>query len=61
MLQPSCRTTGAPSYYNYKGNRKTWEQHRKEDLPHITYCGKIAVAPDDARRWFMREHPTGTW
>eukprot|EP00959_Pyramimonas_sp_CCMP1952_P101938 2131854-Pyramimonas_sp.AAC.1 len=61
MLQPSCRTTGPPSYYTCKVNHSTWEQHHKEDLPHITYCGKIAVTQDNARRWFIREQPTGTW
>eukprot|EP00959_Pyramimonas_sp_CCMP1952_P008357 174753-Pyramimonas_sp.AAC.1 len=50
VLQPSCRTTGPPSYYNYKANHSTWEQHHKEGLPHITYCGKIAVTQDNARR-----------
>eukprot|EP00959_Pyramimonas_sp_CCMP1952_P029332 615772-Pyramimonas_sp.AAC.1 len=47
MLQPSCRTTGQPSYYNYKTNTNTWEQH--------------PVAQDNARRWFIREQPTGQW
>eukprot|EP00959_Pyramimonas_sp_CCMP1952_P194832 4074233-Pyramimonas_sp.AAC.1 len=29
MLQPSCRTIGPPSYYNYQANYNTWEQHHK--------------------------------
>eukprot|EP00959_Pyramimonas_sp_CCMP1952_P042947 898702-Pyramimonas_sp.AAC.1 len=27
ILQPNCRTTGPPSYCNYKVNYNTWEQH----------------------------------
>eukprot|EP00959_Pyramimonas_sp_CCMP1952_P121084 2531536-Pyramimonas_sp.AAC.1 len=50
ILQPSCRRTGPPSYYNYQANYNTWKQHHKEDLPHTTHCGKIAVTPDNARR-----------
>eukprot|EP00959_Pyramimonas_sp_CCMP1952_P211915 4434417-Pyramimonas_sp.AAC.1 len=46
MLQPSCRAPGPPSNYNYKVNHSTWEQHHKEDLPHIAYCGKIAVTQE---------------
>eukprot|EP00959_Pyramimonas_sp_CCMP1952_P303046 6340977-Pyramimonas_sp.AAC.1 len=26
IRQPNCRTTGPPSYYNYKANYNTWEQ-----------------------------------
>eukprot|EP00959_Pyramimonas_sp_CCMP1952_P031410 658720-Pyramimonas_sp.AAC.1 len=55
---PQHRTTillQLPSQLN------TWEQHYKEDLPHITYCGKIAVTQDNARRWFIREQFTGRW
>eukprot|EP00959_Pyramimonas_sp_CCMP1952_P079010 1651760-Pyramimonas_sp.AAC.1 len=35
MRQPSCRTTGLPSYFNAKVNCDTWYEHHNEDLPHI--------------------------
>ena len=43
ILQPNCRSTGRNSYYNAVMNRDTWLQHHEEDLPHIQYCGKVAL------------------
>eukprot|EP00959_Pyramimonas_sp_CCMP1952_P115032 2404965-Pyramimonas_sp.AAC.1 len=34
MLQPSCRTTGLPSYFNSQVNHDTWYEHH-ESRPHI--------------------------
>eukprot|EP00959_Pyramimonas_sp_CCMP1952_P030088 630830-Pyramimonas_sp.AAC.1 len=40
MLQPSCRKTGLPSYFNAKVNCDTWHAHHKGDLTHIKFCGE---------------------
>ena len=61
ILQPSCRTTGPPSYFNAQANYNTWKAHHKEDLPHIMFCGWVAMKQDDLGRWYLREQPTGTW
>eukprot|EP00959_Pyramimonas_sp_CCMP1952_P115595 2416499-Pyramimonas_sp.AAC.1 len=60
ILQPSCRTTGLPSYFNAKVNYDTWHEHHQEDLPHIKFCGKVAVRQNYLRRFHFREQPVGT-
>eukprot|EP00959_Pyramimonas_sp_CCMP1952_P132136 2762840-Pyramimonas_sp.AAC.1 len=60
ILQPSCRKTGLPSYFNAKVNHDTWHEHHKEDLPRIKFCGKVAVRQNDVRRFCLREQPVGT-
>ena len=61
VLQPNCRTTRLPSYFNAQVNYETWLEHHKEDLPHITFCGVVATLQYDKDRYFLREQPTGTW
>eukprot|EP00959_Pyramimonas_sp_CCMP1952_P098836 2066494-Pyramimonas_sp.AAC.1 len=55
MLQPNCRATGPPSYYNYQANYNTWKQHHNEDLPYISYCGKIATGPKDTAGDYIKK------
>ena len=43
VLEPHCRSVGRPSYFNAKGNPFTWSNHFEEDLPHLRYCGKVAL------------------
>eukprot|EP00959_Pyramimonas_sp_CCMP1952_P397768 8334513-Pyramimonas_sp.AAC.1 len=43
ILQPSCRMTGLPSYFNPKVHCGTGHEHHKEGLSHTKYCGKVAV------------------
>eukprot|EP00959_Pyramimonas_sp_CCMP1952_P298665 6247017-Pyramimonas_sp.AAC.1 len=57
--QPSCRTTGLPSYFNAQVKYETWHEHRKADLPHIKFCGKVAVRQNDLRKFYLREQPVG--
>eukprot|EP00959_Pyramimonas_sp_CCMP1952_P095095 1988748-Pyramimonas_sp.AAC.1 len=33
MLQPNCRTTGLPSYFNANVKCDTWHEHHRGDLP----------------------------
>eukprot|EP00959_Pyramimonas_sp_CCMP1952_P181935 3804208-Pyramimonas_sp.AAC.1 len=61
ILQPSCRTTGLPSYFNAKGSYDTWHEHHKVDLPHIKFCAKVAARQNCLRRFYSREQPVGTW
>eukprot|EP00959_Pyramimonas_sp_CCMP1952_P300546 6286114-Pyramimonas_sp.AAC.1 len=61
ILQPGCRTTGVPSYLNSQVNYDTWHEHHKEDIPHLKFCGKVTMRPNDLRRFFLREQPVGTW
>eukprot|EP00959_Pyramimonas_sp_CCMP1952_P108906 2277276-Pyramimonas_sp.AAC.1 len=60
VLQPSCRTTGLPSYLDAKVNYDTWHEHHKEDLPHIKFSGKVVVCQTYLRRFYVREQPVGT-
>ena len=39
----------------------TWNRHHQEDLPHIRYCGKVALKQMSLKRFFLREQPVGTW
>ena len=57
ILQPNCRTTGLPSYFNSQVNYDTWYEHHEEDLPHIKFCGEVAVRQDDLQRFYLREQP----
>ena len=43
ILQPNCRTTGPPSYFSSQVNYDTWHAHNQEDLPHIKFCGRVAL------------------
>ena len=61
ILQPNCRTTGPLSHFNAQVNYETWNAHHQEDLPHIKFCGKVALLQDDLHRFFLREQPRGTW
>eukprot|EP00959_Pyramimonas_sp_CCMP1952_P205696 4301586-Pyramimonas_sp.AAC.1 len=61
MQQPNCRTTGLPSYSNSQANFDALHEHHKEDLPHIKFCGKVALRQNDLRRFYSREQPLGTW
>ena len=61
IVQPNCRTTGRPSYFNAQVNYTTWLKHHNEDLPHIKFCGTAAIIQDNLGRYFLREQPTGTW
>eukprot|EP00959_Pyramimonas_sp_CCMP1952_P312896 6549454-Pyramimonas_sp.AAC.1 len=61
VLQPNCRTSGLPSYFNAKVNYDTWHEHHKEDLPHIKLCEKVAVRQNELRRFYLREQTVGTW
>ena len=61
VLQPNCRTTGRNSYYNSIVNHGTWKRHHDQDLPHIQYCGHIALKQIKKGRYFLREQPAGTW
>ncbi len=61
VLQPNCRTTGRNSYYNWYANHGTWKKHHEQDLPHIQYCGHIALTQIKKKRFFIREQPAGTW
>ena len=60
-LQPNCRATCLPSCFNANVNYETWHERHQEDLPRITFCGKVATLQDDLRRLFVREQPVGTW
>eukprot|EP00959_Pyramimonas_sp_CCMP1952_P401769 8418485-Pyramimonas_sp.AAC.1 len=53
ILQPNCRTTALPSYFNSMVNYDTWYEHHKEDLPHIKLCGRVVVRRDDIRRFYL--------
>eukprot|EP00959_Pyramimonas_sp_CCMP1952_P399034 8361481-Pyramimonas_sp.AAC.1 len=61
MLQFSCRTTGLPPFFSAELNYDMWHAHHKDDLPHILFCGKVAVRQTDLRRFYLREQPVGTW
>ena len=61
VLQPNCRTVGRNSYYNSVMYHDTWKQHHQEDLPHLQYCGQVALKQMKMGRFFLREQPVGTW
>eukprot|EP00974_Lingulodinium_polyedra_P063531 6133876-Lingulodinium_polyedra.AAC.1 len=39
----------------------TWNNHHVQDLPHIQYCGQVALQQMEHGRYFIREEPAGTW
>ena len=60
ILQPNCRSVGKLAYFNAKVNYDTWHKHYEEDLPHMKYCGVVALKQMRMNRYFMREQPAGT-
>ena len=56
-MAPSCRTVGPPSNVNASINFDTWASHRQEDLPHLQFCGAIALIQLDHNRDFFAEQP----
>eukprot|EP00959_Pyramimonas_sp_CCMP1952_P353834 7413390-Pyramimonas_sp.AAC.1 len=54
ILQPNCRTNGLPPYFKPQVNYDTWYEHHKEDLPHIRFCGKVAMRQNDLQRCYLR-------
>eukprot|EP00959_Pyramimonas_sp_CCMP1952_P051661 1079668-Pyramimonas_sp.AAC.1 len=61
MLQPNCRTTGLPSYFNSQVNHDTWHENHKKVFPHIKFWCKVAIRQNDLRLLYLREQPVGTW
>eukprot|EP00959_Pyramimonas_sp_CCMP1952_P197361 4127322-Pyramimonas_sp.AAC.1 len=61
ILQPNCRTTGFPSYFNAQVSYDTWREYHREDLSHAKFCGKVAARQNDLRRFYLREQPVGPW
>ena len=61
VLQPSCRSVGAFSSYNAVHHYDTWHQHHLEDLPHIKFCGEIALLQSQLNRFWIREQPAPSW
>ncbi len=61
VLQPNCRSTGPNSWYNSKMHYTTWKKHHDEDLPHIKFCGEVALIQIQKGRYFLREQPVGNW
>ena len=55
ILQPNCRTTGRNSYYNAKMHYDTWHEHHTTDLPHIRFCGDVALR-QVLGRFFLRDY-----
>ena len=43
VMAPSCRSTGAPSYLNAHIHYETWKATFEEDMPHIMFCGRVAL------------------
>ena len=60
-MAPSCRTVGPPSNVNASINHDTWAAHRLQDLPHLQFCGSIALIQLDRDRDFFAEHPYPTY
>ena len=60
VLQPNCRSTGSFSHYNRVHNYNAWHKHHVEDLPHIRYCGHVALRQAKHERYWIREQPSGT-
>ena len=60
ILQPNCRTVGRFTPLNQQNNYDTWYEHFKEDLPHMKYCGEVALLQMKLNRYFLREQPAGS-
>ena len=60
ILQPNCRSVGKLAHFNMVMNYDTWHKHHEEDLPHISYCGRVALKQLRLKRYFLREQPAGT-
>eukprot|EP00973_Karenia_brevis_P014861 2030162-Karenia_brevis.AAC.1 len=43
IRQPNWRTLGNCSHYNWHHNYDTTKKHHDEDLPHLPYCGEVAL------------------
>ena len=61
ILQPNCRSVGKLSYVNSVHHADTWNAHLMEDLPHIRYCGEVALKQMELGRYWIREQPAGSW
>ena len=60
ILQPNCRSVSKLAYFNATVNHSTWQRHYNEDLPHLKYCGEVALRQLRLNRYFLREQPAGT-
>ena len=60
ILQPNCRTVGPLSHPNWTHAPETTYKHYREDLPHMQFCGEIALLQLTHQRHFLREQPKGT-
>ena len=55
VLQPNCRSTCRNSYFNIMMKYDIWNAHHQEDLPHLQYCGQVALKQTLLLRLFLRE------
>ena len=60
ILQPNCRTVGSFSPLNWIHAPETTRKQHQDDLPHLKFCGEIALLQLSHRRHFLREQPKGT-
>ena len=60
LMAPSCRTLGPTSNLNYKINYDTWLKHYQEDMPHVHFCGRVAMLQIQLRNFFFAENPWPT-
>ena len=61
ILEPNCRSVGKFSNINAIKYHDTWRRHHEEDLPHIRFCGKVALRQRSYDRHWLREQPEGSW
>ena len=61
VMAPSCRALGPPSNVNYHINYESWAASYAEDLPHLQFCGSIAVLQIRKGIFLFAENPWPTW
>ena len=61
VMAPSCRAIGPPSNLNAKINPEGWERSLLTDLPHLEFCGKMAILQSRKGRFWFAETSWPTW
>ena len=61
VMAPACRSVGPTSNLNYNINHRGWNESFNTDLPHLQFCGKVALVQQHVGRYWFVETSTPTW
>ena len=61
IMAPSCRAIGPTSKLNYRINPEGWAKSFDADLPHLEFCGRMAILQERKGRFWFAETSFPTW